>query len=169
LTYRGAGMQMKTASLVALTLSLSCAGAVSQPVINSIYPPTLTQRAGDHLAFVASATGSGTLTYQWSFAPASQPSVILTGQTSSTLTVTNIQTTNSGAYWVTVNDSSGIPASNSVTLNVSTNLLRLFATNLVMARIGDGGQLLSHATGNTLYLDQYATNGAYISTIMVPD
>jgi hypothetical protein len=40
---------------------------------------------------------------------------------------------------------------------------------LVVARVGDGAQPLSGATGNTLYLDQYTPAGSYVNTIQVPD
>ena len=138
--------------------------ASAQPVINSIYPPILTERAGDHVAFTVSATGSGTLTYQWY-----QNGGSLAGQTNAWIVLTNIQTGNSGQYGVTVTDASDNYASNSATLNVSTVALPLYSTNLVVLRLGDGIQTLSGATGNTIYLDQYSTSGGYVSTIQIPD
>ena len=38
---------------------------------------------------------------------------------------------------------------------INSAILPLSSTNLVVARVGDGAQPLSGATGNTLYLDQY--------------
>lgn len=138
--------------------------ASAQPAINSIYPPVLTERVGDHVAFTVSATGSGTLAYQWY-----QNGNLLTGQTNDWIVLTNIQTSDSGQYGVTVTDDSAGYASNSATLNVSTDALPLYSTNLVVLRLGDGVQTLSGATGNTIYLDQYTTSGTYISTIQIPD
>src|ERR1043165_5549159 len=157
-------------TFIAASFSLVVATAtlMAQPVIQSVYPPTLTQRVGDHLAFVTTASGSGALSYQWSFKPVSQPNILLAGQTSRTLVLTNIQTTNSGQYWVAVTDGTGT-SSNFATLNVSAGYLALAGTNLVVARVGDGAEPLSQATGNTLYLDQYTTNGTYVSTVMIPD
>jgi hypothetical protein len=123
----------------------------------------LTERAGDHLAFVVNAIGTGTLTYQWY-----QNTNLLVGQTAASLVVSNIQTASAGSYWILVTDTTGT-SSNFSTLNVSTNYLPVYATNLVVARSGDGAQALSQATGNTLYLDEYTTNGTYVSTIQVPD
>jgi hypothetical protein len=151
-----------------LALLCGCTTAFSQPVINSVYPPALRQRAGDHLAYVAQATGVGTLNYQWYFMPPSQPSAPLAGQTNSSLVLSNIQTTNAGTYWVSVVDNSGIYVSNFTTLNVAPYLV-LAPTNVVVARVGDGAQVLSHATGNTLYLDQYTPSGTYVNTVMIPD
>src|SRR5215467_911177 len=68
---------------------------LAQPIIQSINPPNLVQRTGEHAAFVVTASGSGTLTYQWYFAGAP-----LAGQTSAALVLTNIQPANSGIYGV---------------------------------------------------------------------
>ena len=138
--------------------------ASAQPVINSLYPPTLTERVGDHVAFTVSATGSGTLSYQWY-----QNGGLLAGQTNAWIVLTNIQTSSSGQYGVTVTDSTSEYASNSATLNVSSSYLPLYSTNLVVLRLGDGVQTLTASNGNTIYLDQYSTNGNYVSTIQIPD
>jgi hypothetical protein len=135
----------------------------ASPVISSVSPPVLTDRVGDHIAFVATASGTGSLSYQWY-----QNSTLLSGQTSATLVVTNVQTGSAGSYWVAVTDTTGT-SSNFSTLNVSTAYLPLYSTNLILARVGDGAQPLSQATGNTMYLDEYTTSGAYVSTIQVPD
>ncbi len=138
--------------------------ATAQPVINSFYPPTLTERAGDHVAFTVSATGSGALTYQWY-----QNGELLPGQTNAGIVLTNIQTSSSGQYGVTVTDASANYASNSATLNVSSNYLPLSPTNLIVLRLGDGVQTLTSSNGNTIYLDQYTPAGSYVSTIQIPD
>ena len=52
---------------------------------------------------------------------------------------------------------------------INSTVLTLSPTNLVVARVGDGAQTLSGATGNTLYLDQYTPAGSYVNSIQVPD
>src|ERR1700722_19643733 len=136
----------------------------ADPPILSVYPPVINELAGDHVAFQVSATGSGTLFYQWY-----QTNSPLAGQTSVTLVLTNIQSANTGEYEVTVVDDSGVYVTNPVTLNVSPTNLPYYPTNLVLLRVGDGVQALSGATGNTIYLDQYTTAGVYVSSQMVPD
>src|SRR5665213_2645161 len=140
-------------------------GARAQPTINSVYPSTLCERVGDHVAFAASATASsGALTYAWY--QSGNPTVL---STASTLVLANIQPTNSGSYNVVVTDGQGSTRSTNVTLNVlPSGFLSLYASNLVVARVGDGAQPLSGATGNTIYLDQYTTNGVYIDSIQIP-
>ncbi|HVU08966.1 MAG TPA: immunoglobulin domain-containing protein [Verrucomicrobiae bacterium] len=151
-------------SLGAFIIVLAAQAVFAQPVINSIYPPTLTERAGDHVAFVVSANGDAPLAYQWY-----QDGNLLANQTNASIVLTNIQTTNSGQYQVIVTDAESNQASNAATLNVSADALPLASTNLVVLRLGDGVQALSGATGNTIYLDQYTTNGIYVSTIQIPD
>ncbi len=142
------------------------AGTLAQPTINSIYPPMLSERVGEHVAFAVYATASsGTLSYAWY--QSGNPSVL---STDGTLVLTNIQSTNSGTYNVVVTDGRGATPSGNVMLNVlPSGFLSLYSSNLVVARVGDGAQPLSGATGNTLYLDQYTSNGIYIDSIQIPD
>jgi hypothetical protein len=159
-------MKGKNNLLIVTSSLLICASSAlfAQPVIQSVYPPVLTQRTGEHAAYLVTATGTGTLTYQWYFGGAP-----LAGQTRSALVLTNIQTTDSGIYGVAVVDDTAQSASNWVTLNVLGVYTPLFSSNIVVARVGDGAQALSHATGNTVFLDQYTPAGAYVNTVMVPD
>src|SRR5580704_16103214 len=138
--------------------------ATAAPVVHFVYPPVINEQAGDHVAFHVSASGTGTLSYQWY-----KSNSLLAGQTASSLVLTNIQTADSAQYEVSVIDSSGIYVTNSVTLNVSTTPFPLYPNNLVVLRVGDGVQTLSGATGNTIYIDQYTTGGTYVSTIQIPD
>lgn len=140
--------------------------APAQPTINSLFPLTLSDRVGDHVAYVVAATASsGTLSYAWH--QAGSPAVL---STSSALILTNIQPTNGGRYYAVVTDSKGSTQSGNVTLNVlEAGTLLLYPTNLMVARIGDDAQALSGATGNTFYLDQYTTNGTYLNSIQIPD
>ena len=130
----------------------------------NVTPSSLTQRVGDHLAFLAVPSGAQPLAWQWQFNGTN-----LTGQTSSSLSLTNIQIANAGTYSMLATLSSGPAPVVSATLFVSNGFLPLASTNLVVARVGDGLQSLNTTSGNTLYLDQISTNGNYVSTVMVPD
>lgn len=152
--------------LGAIALALAAANALAQPTINSIYPPALSDRVGDHVAYSVSATASsGSLSYAWHQAGSSN---VLS--TNAALALANIQATNAGTYYVVVTDGKGSRQSANVTLTVlPAGALSLSSNNIVVARVGDGAQTLSGATGNTLYLDQYTTNGNYVDSIQVPD
>jgi hypothetical protein len=157
-------LQLEILRIAVLCCFIWTRTATAAPVINSVYPPLIKEPAGDHVAYQVSASGTGALSYQWYRAGAPIPA-----QTKSSIVLTNIQLADSGEYEVTVVDDSGIYATNSVTLNVSAVPSPMFSTNLVVLRVGDGAQALSGATGNTIYLDQYTTDGAYVSSIQIPD
>lgn len=153
--------------LIACSLLLSAGLLSAQPTIKSLYPPVLTDRAGDHVAYTVLATpSSGTNSYAWY--QTGSPATVLS--TNNSLVLTNISSANAGTYYVVVTDSNGPTTSANVTLNViNTSYLTLVPSNLVVARIGDGSQALSAKTGNTIYFDQYTTNGTYVNSIQVPD
>jgi hypothetical protein len=73
-------------------------------------PPTIVAQPGDqksclgHSAtFTVSATGNGTLSYQWYF----NTNTLLVNATNASLTLTNLQGTNAGKYSVVVSNSGG--------------------------------------------------------------
>ena len=39
----------------------------------------------------------------------------------------------------------------------------------MISRLGDGAQTLQVTNGNTIYIDQFDTNGNYVSSVMIPD
>ena len=137
---------------------------VQDPLTVLSSPSSLVERAGDHTAFVLNVSGGGAQ-IQWKLN--GNP---IAGAANGALVLTNIQIANAGTYSVTVQNLSTAPQTYSATLTVITNgLLPLASTNIIVARLGDGVQALSGATGNTLYLDQYTPNGTYVSTLQVPD
>ena len=156
-TVSGPSGQVVTSSNAVLTV-------VVPATISSVFPATRTQRVGDHLAFVATPAGTAPFSYTWS-----QNGTVIPGVTASTLNLTNIQLSGAGTYSVTVSNAAGTGSTASANLSVVTNLLRLQANNLVVSRVGDGTQNLNNTTGNTIYLDQFQTDGTYVSTIMIPD
>ena len=90
-------------------------------------------RAGDHVAYVVSATASsGSLTYAWY---QTGNSTVLS--TSNSLVLVNIQPPNGGTYYAVVTDSKGSTTSGNVSLNVlAAGALALYPSNLVIARVG---------------------------------
>lgn len=147
------------------SVSTTAVGLTVQDALTVVAPPqSWVERTGDHLAFVVAVAGGGPQ-LQWNFN--GQP---ISGATNSALVLTNIQPANGGTYSVTVQNLATAPQSYSATLTVTnSNVLPLYSTNILVARVGDGAQVLSGATGNTLYLDQYTPAGVYVSTVQVPD
>jgi RHS repeat-associated protein len=85
------------------------------PIINS-QPASQTVGVGSNATFTVSATGCPSWSYQWWFNVTNS----LNGATNATLTLTNVQSTNAGSYFVTVTDPSGSTNSIAAILNVSS-------------------------------------------------
>lgn len=133
------------------------------PPVFTFAPQSRVETAGDHLSFYAVATGTLPISYQWAFNGVNIP-----GATSSVLEVSNITAANSGTYTIGATNQFGDVADHA-TLQVTSGLQQLAQANLVASRVGDGVQPLSATNGNTLYIDQFQADGAYVNTIMVPD
>ena len=80
-------------------------------------PASQTAGIGSTVTFQVRATGVGLLTYQWEFG-----TNIITGATSSTLSLTNVQTNAIGSYTAVVSNPYGSTTSSTVTLNVLPTL-----------------------------------------------
>lgn len=143
-----------TSSVVTLT--------VLSPVTIAEQPSPRTVAPGVRAVFAAVAGGSGPFNYQWTHDGSNIP-----GATNSDYIITNAQPAEEGNYQLIISNSFSTSSSSSVPLIVSTNL-NLSQSNLIVIRVGDGAQTLG-LTGNSIYLDQYDTNGNYINTITIPD
>ena len=104
--------------------------APGKPVISFITPLSQTVGVGSQAFFSVSATGTGPLNYQWYFGTNQ-----IFGATNWWLSLNNVQTAQSGAYWVLVSNSVGSAMSQTVTLNV----LPLLQINMVPAITLQGG------------------------------
>jgi kumamolisin len=80
-------------------------------------PQSQTVTAGASVSFTVAATGVPTPTYQWNFNGAA-----IGGATSSTYSLSSVQTANAGNYTVTVTNSAGSVTSNTATLTVNAAL-----------------------------------------------
>ncbi len=89
-------------------------GANAAPAFTT-QPQNVTVNAGSTATFTAVASGSPTPTFQWLRGTTS-----LTGQTSTTLTLSNVQTADAGSYTVVATNSVGTTTSSAATLTVQT-------------------------------------------------
>jgi len=90
---------------------------VSPPSI-STQPVSLTVTAGQSASFTVSATGTGTLTYQWQKL-VNGAWTNINGATASTFTIAAAAMTDAGSYWVIVGNTGGSVTSNTATLTVN--------------------------------------------------
>jgi uncharacterized repeat protein (TIGR01451 family) len=104
-------------SFVFLAGPLLLAGLVlplrAAPPVITVQPQNRTVVVGDDYTLAVTATGTAPLTYQWYFEQAK-----VAGQTNAAWPLTNIQTSQAGAYYVTVTNVEGAVTSDVVRLSV---------------------------------------------------
>jgi hypothetical protein len=97
----------------AATLASAAPTITTQPS-----PPTQTVNAGATVTYSVTASGTGTLTYQW-MKRTTGPFAGMTGATNATLSLPHVQATDAASYRVTVTDSTGSINSAIVSLTVA--------------------------------------------------
>jgi hypothetical protein len=94
--------------------SSSSSSTTSAPSITT-QPASETVAVGSAATFSVTASGSGTLSYQWYMG-----STEISGATSSTYTISSVASSDAGSYYVTVSNSAGTTTSSTATLTVGT-------------------------------------------------
>ncbi|MGA2177166.1 MAG: immunoglobulin domain-containing protein [Verrucomicrobiota bacterium] len=153
------------------TVTITNAGGAtnSTPAILTVADPWLTAQptgrtylAGDTISLSVGAIGTQ-LTYQWTLNGAD-----ISGASNSLFLSSNAVAGQSGSYAVVISGTYGAVTSATAMVIVAPAQTTFFPSNLVVLRVGDGAQTLINS-GNTLFLDQFAFNGAYVSTMALPD
>ncbi len=147
---------------VATDWAIVTGGNPTFPVSIDAQPASRTVEVGDRVALVVGVSGTSP-SYQWRFNGADIP-----GATDAAYPIAGAQATNAGSYLVIVTNAVNALTSAPAVLTVSAEPLRLYETNLVVVRVGDGAQTLA-TTGNSVFLDQFTTAGTYVNTIFIPD
>ena len=99
--------------IVLLSVLWISATALAAPVIQ-VQPVSQTVNETSPVTFSVSATGTGTLTYQWQ-----KDGVTIPGATSNVFSLLNARPWHIGDYIVKISDSSGLIASSSAALSIS--------------------------------------------------
>jgi hypothetical protein len=102
-----------TTNLTVAPITLAAA-LPSAPAITS-HPQSRTATAGENVTFAVTATGTTPMSYQWR-----RNGTSISGATSSSYTISSVQTGNGGDYTVDISNSVGSATSNAATLSVST-------------------------------------------------
>jgi hypothetical protein len=143
--------------------TFNCPMTQAEVTTNYPYPAILAQpqsqtvNLGGTVTFSVSACGTGTLTYQWRFNGTN-----ISGATSSTYSISSVQTANAGTYSVVVANSAGSATSSGATLTV--NLLPSI-TSQPASQTVDVGMAASFsvsATGAGTLTYQWILNGTNI-------
>lgn len=145
-------------------------------------PSSLTQCAGTNANFSVTATGSGTLTYQWM-----KNGAAITGATASALALTNITAADAAVYSVNVTGTCGSTMSINATLNVNPltaisaqpiSITQCAGTNAILSVGANGAGVLTYqwkkggvniagAVGSSLLLNNIDATAAGSYTVEV--
>jgi hypothetical protein len=123
-------------------------GSCSTPTSIFTQPLNQIKCTGSSVSFSVTATGGGTLTYQWK-----KDGVNISGANSSTLTINNIKSTNLGNYNVEVTGSCGMILSEIATLKVTNEVPFFIYTPAI-----------SVATGSNILLQTYTYTSIPVAT-----
>ncbi|MFO1513691.1 MAG: LamG-like jellyroll fold domain-containing protein [Verrucomicrobiota bacterium] len=126
--------------------SVSITGSIVGPPGVSVSPQSETAYVGQTATFTALPSGNPPFSYQWQL-----NGVPLAGATAASLTLTNLQPTNSGLFRVVLSNASGTVTSSVATLNVLTPppyFSQTLATGpLAYWRLNDAGPIAADAVG----------------------
>jgi Ig-like domain-containing protein/immunoglobulin I-set domain protein/uncharacterized protein DUF642 len=131
--------------------------AVSAPSISS-HPQSTSVNAGGQASFSVTASGSGPLSYQWRLNGAA-----VSGATSSTYTISNVQSAQAGGYSVVVSNSGGSVTSNTATLTVTQTPTITAQPQSVTVTAGSSATFGVTATGSGTLSYQWKFNSQPIA------
>ncbi len=125
-------------------------------------PASQTCLAGGTIDLSVGAIGTQ-LTYQWTF-----DATNVSGATNDTFITSNAILGNAGSYAVAISGTYGAVTSAVATVVVAPAQTTFLTSNLVVLRVGDPAETLTNS-GNTVFLDQFVTNGNFVGTMGLPN
>ena len=148
-----------TSSAAKLTVNLKA------PTI-STQPKSQTVKEGSSVTFSVSATGSGTLSYQWK-----KDGTAISGATGTSYKISSVKGSDAGSYTVTVSNSIGNLTSDEAVLTVITKPVIISFTKDLSVTEGNRAVFSVTATGGNLnyqwYKDNIAISGATAATYTI--
>ncbi len=154
-------------SAVVINSSGSVTSAPAVLTVGNVTPPTISSQpasqattTGANVSFTVGANGTAPLSYQWLFNGAS-----LSGATGATLSLTKVQTTQSGNYSVIVTNSFGAATSAVAVLTVTNPIPPSIVTQPASQTVTGGTNVnfTVVATGTPPLAYQWRFNGANVS------
>jgi hypothetical protein len=131
------------------------------PIAITVQPTPRKVLAGAQAALAVGYTGSSPQ-FQWQLAGTNVP-----GATAAGLILSNVQASVTGSYRVIVSNSINAQTSSPVSVSLVSSL-KLYPTNIAVIRVGNGAQALA-TKGNSMFIDQWAPDGTYLTTMNLPD
>ena len=139
------------------TSSSGSTTTVSAPTI-SVQPVSQTVTAGTAVTFSVTATGDGTLSYQWY-----KDSTAISGATSSSYAIASASTSDAGTYYVVVTNSGGSTTSSSATLTIGSTTTASCDTTYVDSVLS-AVTTFETAIGSTLTASTLYDNSSYTTS-----
>ena len=127
---------------------------VVQPVVITAQPQDQTVAAGAGASFSVTATGTDPLSFQWQFR-----GVNIDGATDATLSLSNVQATDAGAYQAVVSNVAGPVPSAAATLTVNVGVVILEQPQSVTVTSGDSASFAVLASGTPAPTYQWRVDG----------
>lgn len=148
-----AGSATSSDAVLAITAATTGPSFTQQPQSVEAY-------YGNNVTFNSSATGTSTVTYQWR-----KNGVAISNATSSSLTLTNVQSTDAATYTVVATDTNGSTPSVGVTLTVSGGITPSIISHPanVTALVGTSASFTASVGGTPVPTVQWQRNGVDIS------
>jgi uncharacterized repeat protein (TIGR01451 family) len=141
-----------TNSAGAITSSLAVLTVLSPPTVSS-QPVDQTIVVGSNVTFQAGVTGSSPLTYQWWFG-----GTMLSGQTTASLGLSNVQLSQAGGYKLVANNSVGVVTSAVAQLTVLAPPIITTQPTNQSAAVGTAVNLQVNAAGSAPLTYQWCFN-----------
>jgi hypothetical protein len=156
-TAGNAGSYVAIASSVSgLTTSNAATLTVNTPPSFTTQPSSQTVTAGANVTFTSATTGTPTITYQWK-----KNGTNISGATSASYSLTNVQTANNGNYTVVATNVAGSTTSSTATLTV--NNLTYQAENATLSG-GDVAESNVAGYNGTGFVNSSTTGGSMLFT-----
>src|SRR5881396_2090331 len=135
-------------SLTAALVYLATSAEAASPAI-TVQPQSRTNNIGTTATFSVTATGTAPLSYQWVFNDG-----LLAGRTNSTLTLSNVQPSDSGAYVAVVTNRSGSVTSAVAVLTVCSPPVMNCPTDIIVPGSGPAGAVVMYTVTATANCDR---------------
>lgn len=158
--YEGTNGSLISTEAYAYTVTVNGGTTGTAPAITT-QPQSQTVNVGTAVSFTVAASGTPAPTFQWK-----KDNVSISGATSATLNLSNVQTTDAGAYTAVAANSAGSVTSNAATLTVTATGTK--ATFSVMPSpqsvvVGDTVTLTATAAGSPTPTFQWMKDGVAVA------
>lgn len=137
-----------------ITITYTITGGTPTAPVITTQPQSQTVIAGSTVTFTAAATGSPFPTFQWQ-----KNGINISGATNTTLTLSSVQTSDSGTYTFIATNSAGSKPSNDAVLQVSAGAVPIFTQQPTSQAVATGSSVAFNAAASGAISYKWQRNG----------